>query len=242
MAEDGDKQNAGEQRPAEDELAHGRLPEAKLPAGYKGETVTRRRAFSVAAQGVGGLAGAAIALPAIGFALAPVFEKEAEAWVAVGGPSDFGPDTYRSRVITIVQDIGEAGKTTVYVRQGNPDLAEDPQLSPEAAAEETTDRYVAITTRCAHLGCPVRFVKAANNFICPCHGGVYDFQGGVIGGPPVRPLDRFQTRVMAGQVEIGPRYSLTNSFEPVRARDPGEFTGGIWNVLYPPRPSTPPAP
>jgi hypothetical protein len=28
----------------------------------------------------------------------------------------------------------------------------------------------------------------------------------------------------------------------VRARDPGEFTGGIWNVLYPPRPSVPPPP
>ena len=86
-------------------------------------------------------------------------------------------------MITIVQGIGEAGKTTVYVRRGSTDLGEDP------------DAYVAISTRCAHLGCPVRFVQAAGNFICPCHGGVYGFQGEVIGGPPVRPLDRFQTRV-----------------------------------------------
>ena len=48
-----------------------------------------------------------------------------------------------------------------------------------------------------HLGCPVRFVEASQRFICPCHGGVYDFQGKRIGGPPVRPLDRFQTRVRA---------------------------------------------
>ena len=34
-------------------------------------------------------------------------------------------------------------------------------------------------------------------FICPCHGGVYDFPGKVVGGPPVRPLDRFYTRVRA---------------------------------------------
>ena len=35
---------------------------------------------------------------------------------------------------------------------------------------------------------------AAQRFICPCHGGVYDFDGKVAGGPPVRPLDRFYTR------------------------------------------------
>ena len=88
----------------------------------------------------------------------------------------------------------------------------------------------------------MRFVEAAGNFICPCHGGVYDFQGKRIGGPPVRPLDQFQTRVRNGQVEVGPRYSVTSQLEPVRARDPGEFTGGIWEYLYPPRPSTFPPP
>jgi Rieske Fe-S protein len=103
--------------------------------------------------------------------------------------------------------------------------------------------YIAISSRCAHLGCPVRFVNAAGSFICPCHGGVYDFEGKVIGGPPVRPLDRFQTRVAADRtLEIGPRYSVTNDLEPVRARDPGEFTGGIWEYLYPPRFTTAPPP
>ena len=54
---------------------------------------------------------------------------------------------------------------------------------------------MAISTRCAHLGCPVRYIRASQKFVCPCHGGVYDFQGKVVGGPPVRPLDRFYTRV-----------------------------------------------
>ena len=64
----------------------------------------------------------------------------------------------------------------------------------------------------------------------------------MIGGPPVRPLDRFQTRVRDGQVELGPRYSVTSQLEPVRARDPGESLDGIWQYLYPPRPSVPPPP
>jgi Rieske Fe-S protein len=194
--------------------------------------MTRRNVFSVAGQALGGAAGLVVVLPAVGFAVAPLFEEEGDSWQAVGPIADFNEETYKPVVLTVVEDIGEAGKTTAYVRK--------------AAAGEGVDGeegYVAISTRCAHLGCPVRFVEAAGNFICPCHGGVYDFEGKVIGGPPVRPLDRFQTRVSDdGQVEVGPRFSVTSQLDPVRTRDPGEFTGGIWEYLYPPRPSTPPAP
>ncbi|MGA8218478.1 MAG: Rieske (2Fe-2S) protein, partial [Solirubrobacterales bacterium] len=193
MAEEGnDKQGAPKGLPSPD------------PAGYfEGESMNRRAAFTIGVQALGGIAGAAIVLPAIGFAAAPLFEQEKEPWQAVGSTSDFTADTYRTVVITAVEGIGETGKTTVYVRRGNP----DPKLTQNGKyPPETADEYIAITTRCAHLGCPVRYVQAAGNFICPCHGGVYGFLGERIGGPPVRPLDRFQTRVTNGQVEIGPRY------------------------------------
>jgi len=204
------------------------------PAGYfEGESMNRRTAFTVAGQALGGVAGLAVALPAIGFAMAPLFEEEGDNWEAVGPVANFTEDTYKPVTLTIVEDIGEAGKTTAYVRKSTGDDEIDGE-----------DGFVAISTRCAHLGCPVRYVESAANFICPCHGGVYDFDGKVIGGPPVRPLDRFQTRVSedGGQVEVGPRFSVTSQLDPVRTRDPGEFTGGIWEYLYPPRPSTPPAP
>ena len=208
-------------------------PEKPAPAGYyEGETMTRRAVFALGGQAAGGLAIGLVALPTIGFAVAPIFDRPEEAWEPIGPAGEYRPDGYRSAVITIVNGIGESGKTTVYARQGNP------EINPE----ESSSEYIAISTRCAHLGCPVRFVEASSTFICPCHGGVYDFEGKVIGGPPVRPLDRFQTRVRAGQLEIGPRYSVTSNLEPVRARDPGEFTGGIWEYLYPPRPTTAPPP
>jgi menaquinol-cytochrome c reductase iron-sulfur subunit len=209
-----------------------RLDKAAPAGAFEGESVTRRRAFTVAGQALGGLAGAAVVLPAIGFAMAPLFEEEGDFWQPVGPLAEFTKDTYKTVVITVVPGIGETGKTTVFVRRGNADL------------NENENGYIAITTRCAHLGCPVRYVDAATNFICPCHGGVYDFEGKVIGGPPVRPLDRFQTRVSADgkQVEVGPRFSVTSQLEPVRTRDPGEFTGGVWEYIYPPRPSTPPPP
>jgi menaquinol-cytochrome c reductase iron-sulfur subunit len=201
------------------------------PAGhFEGESMSRRRALTIAAQAVGGVAGAIIVLPAVGFAVAPIFKKPEETWESVGPTSRFSPDTYKPVVFTLVEGIGEAGKTTAFVRQGSKKYGEQPSS------------YVAISTRCAHLGCPVNFVAAAGSFVCPCHGGVYDFQGKVIGGPPVRPLDRFQTRVVKGQVQLGPRYSVTSQLDPVRYRDPGEYTGGVWNYIYPPRPDTPPAP
>jgi menaquinol-cytochrome c reductase iron-sulfur subunit len=208
----------------------GVLPEYE-PAGYfQGESMTRRTVFSVLVQALGGAAVGAVTLPAVAFVFAPIFDEEEVRWEPVGSTSDFSPDTYRPVVLTIVEDVGASGKTTAYVRRGTEELDEDPST------------FIAVSNRCAHAGCPTRFVEAASNFICPCHGGVYGFQGEVIGGPPVRPLDRFQTRVSNGQVEVGPRYSVTSQLEPVRARDPGEFTGGIWEYIYPPRPSVPPPP
>ena len=78
-----------------------------------------------------------------------------------------------------MQGIGEAGKSIAYVRTRNPAIDTEP--------EDQYNHWVALSSRCMHLGCPVRFVAAAARFICPCHGGVYDFRGMVAGGPPVRP-------------------------------------------------------
>jgi Rieske Fe-S protein len=206
----------------------------RIPGAFEGETVTRRRFMTGTANVAGAVAASAFLLPALGFALGPVFEKHEQRWQQVGTLDEFPVTTYVPKVITIVDGIGQAGKTTTYIRKRDPKVDTD--------KPDKYNQYIAISTRCMHLGCPVRFVEAAERFICPCHGGVYDFQGKVIGGPPVRPLDRFQTRVERGQVQIGPRYSVTSQLQPVRARDPGEFTGGVWNYIYPPRPDTAPAP
>jgi menaquinol-cytochrome c reductase iron-sulfur subunit len=201
----------------------------KPPGFYEGETITRRRLFTAGAAGLGAIAGAAVTLPAIGFALGPVFERDEAEWRDVGAPGDFVKDTYIPRTITLSSGVGDAGLTTVYIRKGD----------PASFKNEKADEYIAISTRCAHAGCPVRWVTAASRFVCPCHGGVYDFEGKVTGGPPVRPLDRFVTRVQAGQVQVGPRYSVNSQLERFSPRDPGEPLDGLWQYLYPRRFSTP---
>src|ERR671929_1690690 len=92
-----------------------------MPGAFEGETVTRRALFTGGAMAAGGIASAAFGLPALGFALGPVFKKtEPTRYEDVGPEADFNPQTYVPKVITLVPDIGEPGKTTIYVRRRDP--------------------------------------------------------------------------------------------------------------------------
>jgi menaquinol-cytochrome c reductase iron-sulfur subunit len=201
-----------------------------LPGAFDGETITRRRFMTGVTHGAGGIAAAAFTLPALGFAIGPLFSRLPWSWQTIGTPADFPKNTYQTRVLQIEEGFAEAGNTTAYVR------ARDPSIDTEP--EDQFNHYIALSSRCMHLGCPVRFVAAAERFICPCHGGVYDFRGMVAGGPPVRPLDRFYTRVYNGYVQIGPRYSVNSELRRFAPRDPGQPLDGVGQYLYPARFST----
>ena len=200
-----------------------------MPGAFEGETVTRRRFMNVVTQGSGMVAAAAFTLPALGFALGPLFSRVPFNWQPIGTPSDFVETTYTTKVLTIVQGIGEAGYSIAYVRKRDASIDTEPL--------DEYNHWIALSSRCMHLGCPVRFVSAAQRFICPCHGGVYDFRGMVAGGPPVRPLDRFYTRFnqASGLVEIGPRFSVNSELHRFSPRDPGQPLDGIGQYLYPAR-------
>jgi Rieske Fe-S protein len=202
-----------------------------IPGAFEGETVTRRRLMTLTVHGAGAVAASAFLLPALGFAAgSAIFERAPVIWTPVGRPGDFPDNDYVPRVVTYALGIGEVGKTTAYVRAHNESI-DGPKLSVQP--------FIALSSRCMHLGCPVRWTSAANRFICPCHGGVYSFTGAVSGGPPVRPLDHFYTRVRNGQVEVGPRYSVNSHFERFPSyRDPGEPLDGIGQYIYPGRFST----
>ncbi len=204
------------------------------PGAFPDETVTRRRFMTGSAGVAGAIATAAVLLPALGFALGPVFDQEHAIWQQIGPLSRFSDDTYMPVTITIAPGIGEAGLSIAYVRRHNKAIDGPPK--------DRYDEVVAVSSRCVHVGCPVRFVAPAASFVCPCHGGVYNFLGIRVGGPPPRPLDRFYTLIRGGRVLLGPRYSLNNELRRFAPRDPGEPLDGIGQFLYPARLSTPPPP
>ena len=91
-----------------------------MPGAFEGETVTRRRLMVLAANGAGAVAVAAFTLPALGFAIAPIFKRQPWTWQPVGPPSDFTDTDYVTKMINIVPGIGEAGNSVAYVRKRNP--------------------------------------------------------------------------------------------------------------------------
>ena len=140
-----------------------------MPGAFDGETITRRRFMTGTAHTAGAVALAAATLPALGFAVAPVFEHTADTWQEVGPLSRFTDTDYLPEVITIEPGVGEAGLSIAYVRKHN--------LAMDEPVKDRYDRVIAISSRCAHVGCPVRYVAAARSFVCPCHGGVFQLPG-----------------------------------------------------------------
>jgi menaquinol-cytochrome c reductase iron-sulfur subunit len=208
--------------------------DALIPGAFAGETVTRRRFMTGSAHTAGAIAAAAFTLPALGFAIGPVFRQAPDAWQDIGALDEYSDASYSRRVIVLDPTIGTAGHSTAFVRLRNATIDTEPA--------DQYNQVIAISSRCAHVGCPVNFVPAAEAFICPCHGGVYDFRGRRIGGPPPRPLDRFYTRIRGSRVQLGPRYSVNSELRRFSPRDPGEALDGIGQYLYPRRFTTAPAP
>jgi Rieske Fe-S protein len=63
----------------------------------------------------------------------------------------------------------------------------------EEERQELLNSINVLSNSCAHLGCPVRWVivEGHGEFLCPCHGGIYDINGGWVGGPPPRGMYRY---------------------------------------------------
>ena len=150
-------------------------------------TLNRREFFARVSFALGGVAVALVAMPTLGFLLAPLFERGSRDWRAVGGVGDFPVGTTREVTFedaTPLPWAGVSAKTGAWLRR------------------DTEDRFVAFAINCQHLGCPVRWLPSATLFLCPCHGGVYYQNGDVAAGPPPAPLHRYPVRVRHGQVEI----------------------------------------
>ena len=66
----------------------------------------------------------------------------------------------------------------------------------------TDEGVTAFSRRCTDLGCLVSWSRDREQFVCPCHQGVFDKTGLNVAGPPPRPLDRFEILKRGGQLYV----------------------------------------
>lgn len=81
-----------------------------------------------------------------------------------------------------------------------------------------------LSNSCAHLGCPVRWVlvEGHGEFLCPCHGGLYDINGGYLGGPPPRGMYEYVTREIRedGRLYVKHEYDIEEGIPGISTQEP----------------------
>ena len=64
------------------------------------------------------------------------------------------------------------------------------------------EEFVALPAVCTHRHCILEFEEETGQLLCPCHQGVFDLNGNVLGGPPPRPLEVLSVTVKGGIVYV----------------------------------------
>jgi len=49
---------------------------------------------------------------------------------------------------------------------------------------------MALVATCTHLGCEVHYQPETKEWLCPCHGSIYDLEGRPVSGPAPKALPR----------------------------------------------------
>jgi menaquinol-cytochrome c reductase iron-sulfur subunit len=147
---------------------------------------SRRRFLATLTLGLSALAGVVLSVPILSYLLSPLLRPAPRPWLDLGAVGDFrmGETVLRSiRNPSPLPWAGQTALTAAWVRRTS-----------------ETD-FIVFAVNCTHLGCPVNWLPNAQLFLCPCHGGVYNADGSVAGGPPPRSLFRYETRIHAGRLE-----------------------------------------
>merc|ERR1712146_320002 len=102
--------------------------------------------------------------------------------------------------------------------------------------EDGSIENYAINAVCTHLGCVVPWKRAANKYICPCHGSQYDFTGKVVRGPAPLSLALAHLDLPDDIVTLRPWTETTSAPTPSRvgselAGTGRPASGGRWEAV-----------
>jgi menaquinol-cytochrome c reductase iron-sulfur subunit len=152
------------------------------------ESVSRRDTLKLAIASIGAFIGAALGIPAIVYILGPILKSgESQDWIRLGSLSKV--------------EIGTPALFKPKVKRQSGWIVDEQELGVFVFTEDGQN-YIAMSNICTHLGCRVRWIQEQEQFLSPCHNGVFDKLGYVVSGPPPRPLDVYQTKIEDGNIYI----------------------------------------
>lgn len=153
----------------------------------------RRRFLAVCTGAVAALLGACIAGPALAYVFAPI-----RRWAGKKGAGDDFQNAGAMAQLPVDQwqlislQLAERdGWEEVRIRHG-----------VWVRRSENPTKIDVLSSICPHLGCPLNWHPDHAEFVCPCHGGVFDAQGRHVAGPPPRSMDSLEYRVENGYLFI----------------------------------------
>ncbi len=62
--------------------------------------------------------------------------------------------------------------------------------------------FLALSSKCTHLGCSLPWNQEAKQFICPCHSSKFDITGDVLSAPAPRAMDHFKLEIVNGNTNV----------------------------------------
>lgn len=62
--------------------------------------------------------------------------------------------------------------------------------------------FLALSSKCTHLGCSLPWNEEEKQFICPCHSSKFDITGDVLSAPAPRALDHFKVEIVNGNLSV----------------------------------------
>lgn len=68
--------------------------------------------------------------------------------------------------------------------------------------ENAEQKVEVLSPLCPHLGCPINWFPDKAEFMCPCHGGVFNANGKHLTGPPPRSMDPLSFEVRDGHLWV----------------------------------------
>jgi menaquinol-cytochrome c reductase iron-sulfur subunit len=151
------------------------------------ESMDRRQFLTRISIGMSGLMAGLIGVPIIGSLFQNFFTEKPSTWRDVGHVNDFSEgETILIKFKRATQHpwAGPTDEIASWLRR------------------KQGKKFIAFSINCTHLGCPVRWVKSSELFLCPCHGGVYYKDGAPAAGPPPASLTRYPVRIKNDRVEV----------------------------------------